>query len=664
MPSKMSLINREMILQIGRSTGWISIVYLLGLLFSLPLRMLMMYSDKNHLQNYDKVNNLFQYDFSIQMTLLVIIPILLAVFLFRFLHVKSAADLMHSLPLKREKIYHHYALIGVILLILPIIITAIAVLFTYSALDLTAYFTKRDILYWTGITILLNLILYTGSIFVATMTGISAVQAVLSYVFLFFPVGIMLLLFYNLKVLLYGFPSDYFLTKDLEKMSPLTSAAALDSQPFQLNVAVIYLVFTIILYWLSLLFYKKRKLEAASEAIAFTKLRMVFKYGVTFCSMLFGGMYFSEVQVNSLGWTIFGYAAGAIIGYFIAEMVLQKSWRVFKTGKGLVIYAVVITLVVTVVKSLGIYENSIPGQKQIKSALLTNNPNIFQGKNESYEIAFVPKPLHEQGNIEAVRKLHQQILKDKKVNQQENVYKYDLYGPYDPHENAFLVYELQDGSKVIREYRINKLLYHDFYKPIYESEEYKRNSQEIFKVNENSIKYIGLTANGPVNKTVTISDTKDVSELFSLLKEEVMAENYEDSIYFRNGGAMIDINMGKGRIVNLGLKPSYSKLTKWLEEKGWLEKSMVTEEDLDYVLVGKNHFAGFKNPDLVRQEMEKQPGVLKVTDKQQLKMALDQAGVLNTGSYAVLFHYKQGRNAEVFYFDDKHVPDFVKDQLK
>ena len=86
---------------------------------------------------------------------------------------------------------------------------------------------------------------------------------------------------------------------------------------------------TIILYGVSLYLYKKRKTESASEAIAFSKLRTIFKYGVTFCTMLFGGVYFSAVQSNSFIWMIFGYIIGAIIGYYIAEMVLQKTWRVF-----------------------------------------------------------------------------------------------------------------------------------------------------------------------------------------------------------------------------------------------------------------------------------------------------------------------------------------------
>jgi DNA-binding NarL/FixJ family response regulator len=49
---------------------------------------------------------------------------------------------------------------------------------------------------------------------------------------------------------------------------------------------------------LALFFYKKRKLEAASEPIAFLRLRDIFKYGATFCTMMVGGMYFSEVPYS------------------------------------------------------------------------------------------------------------------------------------------------------------------------------------------------------------------------------------------------------------------------------------------------------------------------------------------------------------------------------
>ncbi|MCH6269126.1 multidrug ABC transporter permease, partial [Bacillus sp. FJAT-50051] len=210
MPSKMSLFNKELMLQMGRSTGWISVIYLLGLLFVLPIRILLiLYSDSDNFLYYQSRNNLFQYDYEIQVFLIAIAPVILAVFLFRFLHVKQAADLMHSLPLKRERIFHHYALTGMVLLILPVAIVTGIVYIMHFTYDLGSLFTIHDLLYWSGTIIVITLLLYIASVFVGIMTGISVVQAVLAYVFLFFPIGITVLLSYNLKILLYGFPGDF-----------------------------------------------------------------------------------------------------------------------------------------------------------------------------------------------------------------------------------------------------------------------------------------------------------------------------------------------------------------------------------------------------------------------------------------------------------------------
>ena len=94
MPSKTSLFNKEIFLQIVRSTGWISLIYFLGLLFSLPIRILMIYTENNtYKRTPEMVESLFQYDLHIQVILFVAIPILMSIFLFRFLQVKQSAGI-------------------------------------------------------------------------------------------------------------------------------------------------------------------------------------------------------------------------------------------------------------------------------------------------------------------------------------------------------------------------------------------------------------------------------------------------------------------------------------------------------------------------------------------------------------------------------------------
>jgi ABC-2 type transport system permease protein len=72
-----------------------------------------------------------------------------------------------------------------------------------------------------------------------------------------------------------------------------------------------------------------------------------------------GGMYFSEVTQKDIHWTLFGNAVGAVFGYYLAEMVLQKTWRVFSQIKGLIVYSTAIAFLVLAAQFLGIYENRV-----------------------------------------------------------------------------------------------------------------------------------------------------------------------------------------------------------------------------------------------------------------------------------------------------------------
>jgi ABC-2 type transport system permease protein len=653
MPSKTSLLNKELILQIVRSTGWISLLYFLGLFFTLPLAMFMRYSDERNRIHYTQVNSLFDFTFEIQIGLLLIIPVLLAVFLFRFLQVKQSADLMHSLPIKRDKLFHHYALSGIISLILPVLLIAFIIFIVHHTLDLGEFFRLMDILKWVGTIVVLNLLLFMAGTFVAMVTGISAVQGVLTYILLIFPVGITLLALTNLKYFLYGFPSNYFLNKNLETLSPLTYAAVLDGKPLQNEDIILYIVITIFLYGLSLFLYKKRNIESASEAIAFPKLRAIFKYGVTFCMMLLGGMYFGEVQSNSLGWMIFGYTIGSILGYYIGEMVLQKTWRVFGHIKGLAIYALIVGVLILGIEMLGFYENKVPDQTEINSVLLADSSYVYTDQ-ESFDHVFVPEALKEQENIEAVRKLHQQIISDKDnpVELTENYYMIP----------AFFLYELKNGNKVIRQYQVHEKIYEDFYKKIYNSEEYKRATNEIFHLSVEQIEHLTIHANGPGKRNITFNDRSELEELMKVLQSDVLAETYQDRNYFGGRVSTIEILVGKDHFVHLEFKPSYKGLTKWLEAHELLDQAMVMPEDIEKVQIAKwnkNDDADIL-PEQIAEEMETRSDVLNVTDKDQIGGILNSVGWGRKHKYMVVFRYKYDNTSEILYLDEEHAPEFVK----
>ncbi|UQD52131.1 multidrug ABC transporter permease [Bacillus methanolicus] len=648
MQSKISWFNRELVFQIFRSVGWIGIVYFLSLFFALPLEILMKASNDEFLK-YAKVNNLFEFNYDIQLIFMIVLPVLLSVFLFRFLQVKQAADLIHSLPLKREKIYHHYAVSGFILLLLPVVLNSVVLIIVQKVMGLEQLFGLKDISYWMGKTLLLNFVVYIAGIFVGMFTGISAVHGVLTYIFLLFPAGISVLLVYNLKYFLYGFPADYFLNMQIKKFSPLLLMIDLNYKPLDARTVFVLMAIIILLYWLSLFVYKKRKLEAASQAIAFRKLVPIFKYGTTACFMMLGGLYFGMMQ-HKFGWILFGYAAGSIVGYFAAEMVLQKSWRVLVSIKGYFFYAAAAALIIAVFQfDFTNYEKTVPKLEDIECVHFSNSPYQF---TEGHRSMFF---LKDRKNLNAVRILHEQISKNRKWIDDNSMT-----------EPIFIEYELKNGDKLIRQYDIQKGDYSAFLKPIIESEEYKLATNELLRIDENEADKLTIMPKGSVNKSAVITDPADLKEAIKILKEEVLQESYEDISSNREAFSDIEILLKNNKRIHAEWKTSYQHFEDWLRNKGLLENARIMPDEISHILVIKQkdfpNNSDMEVEDLF-QKLERKGEALKITDKKQIEECLKNTS-WNEGEYVAAFFYKNQNNIDIRNIYNKHVPHVIKEYFE
>ncbi|WP_316568756.1 DUF6449 domain-containing protein [Neobacillus sp. YIM B06451] len=654
MPLRMSLFNRDMILQVVRSVGWISIVYFLVLLFILPIRMMMMYADRE-LHVWAPRETLFQYEFGIQFVLMIAAPVLFSVFLYRFLHVRQWSDLMHSLPIKRAHIYNFYTIAGLVFLALPILLIALIILGLHTVYGWNLYMSVGDIASWVGLTLVFNFIFYLAGVFVAMVTGISAVQAVLTYIFLLFPAGISLLVIYNLGMLLYGFPSSYYRIHNIEYLSPLTHFTVMETSNGHIGGkhVLIYLTISAVLYVLGLFIYQKRKSEAASDAIAFDSLKVVFKFGVTVCTMMLGGMYFGNDQ-HTLGWMIFGYAFGAIIGYFVAEMVLQKTWRVFGNLRGFAVYAGVIVLLVLGLQAFGPYEKHIPAKNEIKSVMVSNF--VIRPQDESHRL-YRPVPLKGEEAIEMARSLHSAILERETTNRK------------DPRitQQFFFKYELKDGGTVVREYNITPEEYETWLRPLQLTKEYKHSTHPIFKLKESSLRKIRINDGVGLNKRVVISDSLEGKEALAILKREVENESYEEWKNPVGTRAVIEIESYQG-VVQLEFKKSYTEFAAWLNENGLFEEAIVSAKDVDYIAVIKNStdlINRYGIEELLSGPMKEDPSTLIIKDKKDIQNALDQStnGWRERDSYVAVVVYKPYGMKEMRTLDEKNVPDFIKNHF-
>ncbi|MFE8699622.1 DUF6449 domain-containing protein [Cytobacillus sp. FJAT-54145] len=655
MQSKISLIKSEFFKQISRNIGWISIIYFLTLVFAIPLDILMTVTNE-HKEFWVK-DNLFQYNVGLQIILMISIPVLLAVFLFRYLQVKQSSDLYHSLPIKRTHIFHQYTLIGLLFLIIPVIATAIIVHFQHITWDLQPYFSVGDIYYWAGIMILINIIVYMGAVFIGMVTGLSIVHGALTYIFLLLPLGLLVLITANLQYFLYGFPQDYFLNSKMEYFSPLVITEQLNHQKVEPLVIWLYLMVSIVLYGLSVFLYKKRKLEAVSQALVFPILQPIFKFGTTFCSAFLVALYLGETQNQSFAWLIAGYIIGSFIGYIVAEMVLQKTWRVFGSFKSYFIYVGALAIILVALHlDVTKYEDKVPERSEIKSVHLSEHAYYYYSSD--YQIDKLS--LEEDQNIKFVQEFHKAIISNK--NDVENESR---------NGRAFFAYELENGKNLVREYYINKELYKEFIKPIHESIEYKEANNEIFRLKED-VEFISFNPAGPTGRHAVISEPEDINEVISILKDEIYAASYDEMYNNKGFQSHISMKIDDQHGMDILFKPSYKKLEAWLKEKGLAEKAMVVEEDISHALVVEVSKLEMDKPEYaysneeIFNKMMKSSDVLELKDRNELQIAMDQSidyyMVENERKkrYLVAFYFKNENYPVIRSFEDEFAPDFVK----
>ncbi|WP_064094374.1 DUF6449 domain-containing protein [Rossellomorea aquimaris] len=654
MPSKTSWINKELMIQNLRNVGWVGIVYFIGLLFSLPIDIIGKLSNDDPF--YAIYDNLFKMQYPIQIWLMLIIPVILSLFLFRFLHVKQATDFIHSLPIKRSKLFLHFTIMGFGILIIPILLNTVILLSLYAFTDFQQFVQVQDIFIWCGITILMNTLFFTTATFIAMVTGLTAVQGALTYILLLFPAGMFMLVCFSLKDLLFGFPEDYFFNIQIEKYSPIIKASYLENEIFSWWDACLFLFISIIFYVLSFFLYKTRKVEVASQSIVFPVLRPIFKFGVAFCTMLVGGLYFNEIQQQQ-GWIWFGYFVGSLFGYYLAEMVLQKHWRVFKQWKGYAGFLVVIGLIGLLIHfDLFQYEKKVPDLDDVEAVHISSG--YYHLMNNNQEVYIKDPFIKESNSIEAVLSLHESIV-EKQEKSERNMEEY---------ERIFLYYKLKDGSKLVRDYSIKLENYKSYYASIYESKNFKETTEQIFQVDTSKVDKLTIYPDMGGNKRVAIVDPEEIQEAINILKDEVYNTSFEDrgKVHLYN----VELLLSTEKWMHVGVKNNYKQFEDWLREKGYLEEIQVTSDDIEWMYVinqreyGDRIFNSMDQEQAVMELMKENKGI-EINDSPDIQKLMNHLNYGNMkNQYLVAVKYKAHKGyIEIRGLTEQDTPAFIKDYI-
>lgn len=342
--------------------------------------------------------------------------VLCAMAVFSYLYSSRPVGLMHALPIRREGLFLTNYLSGLSFFVLPILVVALltlgAELYAGHGVDLTSLFL------WGWCQCMVSLFFYSFAVFCAMFTGhilaLPAFYGILNGLVF----GLDALFRELARIFLFGFYTSYQLNPWVEWLTPtlcyidrMGSTGSPNYHFTGLLPVFVYMLAGLVFTGLALLLYRRRHLETAGDVVAVSWLRPIFKYGVAFCSAVVIGTFLWSVflpQVShSILWSLlfFLLLTGAL-GYFIAEMLLCKSFRVFRQGwKGCLCFLVLLTLGVSTleVDPIG-FEVRVPQAQQVVEVRL-DTPSFAP-----YDGASSPSVLRREEDIARLVELHQTII--------------------------------------------------------------------------------------------------------------------------------------------------------------------------------------------------------------------------------------------------------------
>ncbi|GAE24905.1 hypothetical protein JCM9140_868 [Halalkalibacter wakoensis JCM 9140] len=624
------------------------------------------YTRENEFHPYQPPNSLFALSNEFQIFMTFTFPVLLAIFMFRYIHVKLTSDFTHSLPLKREQLFHQHVVFGLVVIIVPLFLTALSLTILGLILPYKELLSFTSVLEWFSFSALFHVFVFLTGVFVAMFTGMSILQGALTYILFLFPVGVTVLFISNLEFYLFGFTATYYLDSQIEKYIPFIRLSQLERLPLTLTEGLGYVLLCFIFYVCALLVYKKRDTETATQAIAFPSLRPIFKYGVTFCTMLVGGLYFGSLQ-GGLGWILFGYLLGSFAGYFLSIMMLEKSLKVFSKWKGYVAYVIAVAIIGFAIQiDVFGFEKKLPAVEDIEGIYFGDSIYSVIDHEASLNPTYIvdqrmyinPTYFYEQPEtINSIHHLHEQIIQEKDL----------LKKTKDQRNSVAIRYNLKEGSDLIRYYEVPLTIYQKQYREIAETTEFKENQNPVLKINDlSTLEHITLNSYY-TERRVTITEREDIEEFHQLIQSDIKNETFEEIQDYRSWWTEISYEFSNNQYLQFSWKKSYTEIENWLEEKGLIEQARVTEDDLSHIYVLKNDekrdiydvvYGTEYGNDLSRRE-----GAVKIEDPSQLNEILRIAGGDYRGEYIIGFYFKNSLHPQFESISTENAPDFLRKAL-
>lgn len=596
--------NRGILFQNFRQHGWIGILYLLTLLFSLPL-----YIGTEYREVPQRITSLFQANGEVQILFAITFPVAAGIFLFRYMQSGAPSDLFHSLPLRRKHLLTVNLLTGFVVILVPVWITAAITGWVWAVLDHPAFtFGGSSIWMWGLSMSIYSLFMFMLTVVVGMCIGQSVLQGLTVYALLLLPVVVWFIFSLHLQHYLLGYPYDD-VGRNAEKISLVLRMGSISGAPVIGWELIIYSILTLLFILLSYVFYAKRQVESATQAVTFTLVKPIFRFGLMFTLVLISGAYFTIIAPRgSSGWGIFGYILGGVVGYIVAEMIIRKTWLIWssKLLPKMVLYGIVAGLILYVpVASWNGYAARVPELNKVNSIKLGGERYTYTN-GVSAKMDDGPFYSSDSEYMKAVIALHQKIV-DSDLSLLDDSINPGMRND----EYVFINYKLDNGKVMKRKYYIPEAEFRQELMTLKQTQDYKRVAYDTYKLEEDALS-IGIRSTLSPYLKVYISNPQQVREFKELLKQDIMDQTYEEQRSPWQSFAFAELNQDSApsnpnqpkEMWNFEIKPSYDRVLGWLKENKLYEQLEFSVDEVASAQFVKQEVNSPGNPQLLYPQSE------------------------------------------------------------
>lgn len=419
MPSKTSYFNKTIFFKNITHYWPVWTAYLLYTLFVLPLLLYLNLTTRNVIEDSTFNLELFQITLlqetienSLHPFVFFLFACITAIAVFSYLFQARSANMIHALPVCRKSLFITNGLSGLSFLLVPQLLAFLISIFVCLGLGITN--GAVYLLHWLVLSGGMVIFAFALAVFIVMITGnILAVPAFYVIVnFLF--IGGKTLIGELIEQLSYGirrsfsFSSGdflspyYFLSNHLGGYS-LFSSDTMETFPKEAYGYIGgYFIAAIFLFLIAYILYEKKQLETTGDFIAVSFLKPFFRWGATiFLSIgvtLFVYALFaidSRVATPFLLIIILFIISGTIV-FFLAEMLIQKNFRVFSKRKftecGAAL-ALLLALVSGIEFDVFGLETAVPKTEDIVSIYFSNSYNLDVAEEDFSKIVSIHQSL-------------------------------------------------------------------------------------------------------------------------------------------------------------------------------------------------------------------------------------------------------------------------------